>query len=97
MEQFPTQEEARKKGCPKSAFLGLCEDGFVKGVPKGNYTKGKLNKAYSVKAAKLLQSKNFESITSKELWSEVMAGEIKTPNSQMEVVLSLAKNNLLNI
>ena len=25
------------KDCPRVAFLGLCEDGFVAGVPKGNY------------------------------------------------------------
>jgi hypothetical protein len=25
------------KGCPKNTFLGLCEEGIVKGVNKGNY------------------------------------------------------------
>ena len=37
MEVFPTQESSRKKGCPQSAFLGLCEDGYVKGIPQGRY------------------------------------------------------------
>ena len=25
------------KACPKVAFLGLCEDGFINGIPAGNY------------------------------------------------------------
>jgi len=29
---FPTQLSLRKKVCPRSAFLGLCEEGKVKGV-----------------------------------------------------------------
>jgi hypothetical protein len=23
------------KGCPRDAFLGLCEEGLIKGIPKG--------------------------------------------------------------
>lgn len=37
LEVFPTQESSRKKGCPKSTFLGLCENGYVKGIPAGKY------------------------------------------------------------
>jgi hypothetical protein len=45
---------AQKKGCPRGAFLGLCEEGLVKGIPAGNYTTSKDNKAYAVRAAELL-------------------------------------------
>jgi hypothetical protein len=30
---YPTSPTARKKGCPRGAFLGLCEEGLVKGIP----------------------------------------------------------------
>ena len=29
---FPDSDSSRSKGCPKSAFLGLCEDGLIKGL-----------------------------------------------------------------
>lgn len=32
-------ESSQEKGCPKNTFLGLCEEGLVKGISKGNYTK----------------------------------------------------------
>ena len=96
-EQFPNQIESQKKGCPKSAFLGLCEDGFVKGVPVGNYTRRTLNKSYAVKAVSILKANRNSSINSKQLWELVMDGESKTPNLQMDVVLALAESDLLNI
>ncbi|MFZ4595190.1 MAG: DUF6979 family protein, partial [Verrucomicrobiaceae bacterium] len=51
---FLPTEEGRKKSCPKSTFLGLCEEGLVKGVPTGNYTRSKLNKAYVLQAVRWL-------------------------------------------
>ena len=33
---FPNSETAQKKSCPKNAFLGLCEEGMVRGVESGN-------------------------------------------------------------
>ena len=98
MEQFPTQEASRKKGCPKSVFLGLCEDGFVKGIPKGNYIKRKikLNKGYAIKAVNILFHNKVNEISPRKLWELVMEGEQKTPNAQMDVVLSLWNNNLIN-
>lgn len=96
-EQFPDQVESQKKGCPKSAFLGLCENGLVKGVPVGKYTRGKLNKSYAIKAVEILNSRSHANVTPKQLWKLVMNGETKTSNSQMDVVLALAEKNLLNI
>ncbi|WP_420865668.1 DUF6979 family protein [Dickeya oryzae] len=43
-----------KKSCPLSAFLGLCEDGYIKGIPKGKYTKSYKNKKYAVVAADIV-------------------------------------------
>ncbi len=37
--EFKNNVASIKKSCPKNAFLGLAESGFVVGVPKGSYTK----------------------------------------------------------
>lgn len=29
-------KSAQEKGCPKNTFLGLCEEGLIKGIPIGN-------------------------------------------------------------
>ena len=53
---YSKSAEVRKKGCPKNTFLSLCETGYIKGVPKGNYTNAKENKDYTLKALPLLKS-----------------------------------------
>ena len=37
-EVFMDSKSSQEKGCPKSAFLGLCEEGFIKEISKGKYT-----------------------------------------------------------
>jgi hypothetical protein len=32
-EVFPDAPEARKKTCPREAFLGLCQEGMLVGIP----------------------------------------------------------------
>jgi hypothetical protein len=39
-----------EKGCPKSTFLGLCEEGLIKGIDKGSYTRSIINKSYGLAA-----------------------------------------------
>jgi hypothetical protein len=92
---FGKGTHAQKKGCPKGAFLGLCEDGLVRGVLPGNYTKSLKNKAYAIKAVELLKDNPSLMADINELWAFVMEGEDKSHNSQMDVVVSLWKNALL--
>jgi hypothetical protein len=54
---YPTSTAARNKGCPRGAFLGLCEDGLVKGIPAGRNTASKDNKEYAVRAVAFLIEK----------------------------------------
>jgi hypothetical protein len=91
---YPTSQAARKKGCPRGAFLGLCEEGLVKGIPAGQYTASKHNKAYAVRAARLLLEGTRKWSVS-ELWRAVTDDPEKTHNSQMDVVLALWKNGLI--
>jgi len=91
---YPTSPAARKKGCPRGAFLGLCEEGLVKGIPAGHYTKSKDNKAYAVRAAALL-TEGTRSWSKSTLWQAVTNDPEKTHNSQMDIVLALWKNDLI--
>ena len=91
---YPTSLTARRKGGPRGAFLGLCEEGMVKGIPSGSYTNSKDDKAYAVGAAALLIAGTRKWSIS-ELWQEVTDDPERAHNSQMDIVMSLWKNELL--
>ena len=40
-EIFPEQKEkeGREKSCPRNAFLGLAEEGLIRSIPPGSYTR----------------------------------------------------------
>jgi hypothetical protein len=93
---FPYSESLQDKGCPRGAFLGLCEDGRVAGVPAGNYTRSRDNKAYALRAVALLIAEPaLANADPKALWERVMNGDPKAYNSQMDVVLALWHRGLL--
>jgi Family of unknown function (DUF6979) len=91
-EVFPDSSESRNKACPKCAFLGLAEDGFVKGVPAGSYTTSKKNKRYALEGLKLLLSNPSLAGLPEDMWRLIMTGEEKQHNQQMDVVAGLWKN-----
>jgi hypothetical protein len=91
---YPTSPAAQKKSCPRGAFLGLCEEGLVQGIPAGSYTVSKANKAYAVRAVTLL-TEGTEQRSTSALWRAVNNGAEKTHNSQMDVVLALWNNDLI--
>ena len=87
-EMFFDSINSQEKGCPKNTFLGLCEAGLVKGIPKGKYTKSIKNKKYAIDAIEILRQADKKMFTPKELWAELNLGD-KKHNSQMDVVLVL--------
>lgn len=92
---FPHSQSLQDKSCPRLAFLGLCEDGRVAGVPAGTYTESVANKAYAVRAAGLLAANpDLAARGARVLWDRVI-GASKAHNSQMDVVLGLHANGLL--
>jgi len=91
---YPTSPAARKKGDPRGAFLGLCEEGMVKGIPPGHYTTSKANKALAVRAAELLLEGKQSGSTS-TLWKAVTNDPEQIHNGQMDIVLALWKNGLI--
>jgi hypothetical protein len=64
---FPESSTAQMKGCPKGAFLGVCEEGQVKDVPSGEYTRFRENKLYAIRATALLRA-GASAPTPSELW-----------------------------
>lgn len=80
-----------EKGCPRTAFLSLCELGLVKGVNKGVYVRSQSNKAYTQTAYKKLLSSQ-QTLSRSELWKTVSN---KKHNSQIDVLFGLFKQGLL--
>ena len=85
----------QEKGCPKNAFLGLCEEGIVKGIPGGRYTRSKKNKEYALNAIRILKRSPGLVENKSALWNRVMAGVEKSHNGQMDVVTALWDEGLV--
>ena len=94
---FPTNSTSIKKCCPKNPFLGLCEEGLISGINSGQYTRSELNKSYALRAVEILKRKG--DCAPKDFWLEVLrslnSNVSKPHNSQMKVVLSLWRANLI--
>ena len=82
---------SQKEGCPRAAFLGLCEEGYIKDVPAGRYVfrGGQANKGYAVEAVKLLKEQGELAGEKMKLWRQASGGKCKNHQSQMDVVLGL--------
>ena len=92
-EIFPNSPTSQDKGCPKSAFLGLCQEGYVKGIPPRRCTHSLDNSRYAVKAAVLLKADPSLSKNKTILWSKIV--QDKKHNSQLDVVLALWENDFI--
>lgn len=86
-----------EKPCPRSAFLGLCEEGFIKGVPRGNYCRATKNKEYAISAVNMLKKNPRWRSNKKDLWNEIVKDNPITHNYQLDIVFEFWDNNLLNI
>jgi hypothetical protein len=91
---YPTSPAARRKAGPRGAFLGLCEEGLVKGIPPGDYSSSKDNKACAVRAVALLKEGK-QHWSRSALWQAVTDGVEKTETGQIDVVLALWNNGLI--
>jgi len=92
---FPQSTSLQDKGCPKAAFLGLCNEGMVIGLPAGEYVKPSKNGDYATAAVNILRSNRFLASQPELLWEKV-AGKTKSSNSQMEVVVGLWEAKCIN-
>jgi len=88
-EIFGEGTSSQTKGCPRNTFLGLCENGKIKGVNAGSYTSSKKNKDYALKACEFLKNNPSLSKEPKLLWAKIMQGQKIKYNQQMDVVCAL--------
>ena len=89
-----------KKCNPRSAYLGLCEIGLVKGIPAGTYTLLHKSVRYTLCALEVLRDyPNVAQTTTYQLWNAVtfrIDRIIPAHNQgQMDVVMALWNENLI--
>jgi uncharacterized protein DUF6979 len=86
------------KGCPRGAYLGLCEEGLVKGAPRPSerLTKSIDNKRYAIKAVEALRRDETLRCRPADLWREASQPRTIAPNGQMDVVLGLWAADLIS-
>lgn len=89
---FPNSQSSRKKNCPRSTFLGLCEEGLIQDSKPGHYLTRKTNKEYALNAIQILKSEQ-KFTSGNDLWKKALNGKVVKYNYQMDVVLALWKNN----
>ena len=92
---FGAGTSGQEKSCPRDAFLGLCQQGLVRGVPGGRYTASKKSAGYAVSAAAILRNRPELADRPIDLWNTVVRNQPKAHNQQMNVVIALWKANLL--
>jgi hypothetical protein len=90
---YPDKPYMQKKSAPKSAFLGLCEAGVVKGVAVAEPGAENRNKEHAVKAVELLRAGTHKTIPA--LWTAVAEGDEAPHAAQLDVVMALWKNGLI--
>jgi hypothetical protein len=86
---FPRSKSCQTKACPRNAFLGLCSEGLIRDVPKGDYTRSVDNRRYAVEAVAILRKDLYTKPSVAALWRSVIGKTAKKPNGQMNVVLAL--------
>lgn len=86
--------DAYDEQCPKIAFIGLCSEGMIKGIPANSYglKRETKNKRYAVDAAKLLLAGHDMDIPS--IWERVTDKKI-VHHGQISIVISLYQAELL--
>ena len=93
---FPNSKSQQEKGCPRGAFLGLCEEGRIVGIPTGSYTRSRDNKKYALRAIEFLTQDPSLANDITALWKRIMNGHRKVHNSQMDVVVALWRRGLIS-
>lgn len=98
-EILPHSRTARGKSCPRGAFVGLCQAGYVQGIVVNKVadaaadTKPLKNQRYAVKAAQILCDN--PAISQNQLWDKATEGLNPEQNGQMDVVITLYNQGLL--
>lgn len=80
------------KDCPKNTFLGLCQEGYIKNVRKGRYTKASKNLDYAKEGVRILKTTDKRYEKHGLLWKDIRSNLSLEPNpgdGQAPVILGL--------
>lgn len=94
-EVFPHSLSAQEKGCPKSTFLGFCEEGLIPGAPRGSYTRSILNKEYGLRGLEAVRKNQSLLEDDARLWEIASEGSGISSNYQMDVLRGLWNQHLI--
>jgi hypothetical protein len=95
------QNNVGDKDCPRVAFLGLCEDGYVVGVPNGSNgsyigTSNSVIKQRAVQIRKIIMTANppaLPTATNASIWTRV--GGTGQDQGVIELIYELFRNSML--
>jgi hypothetical protein len=89
----------KKRGVQKNAFLGLCEEGLVKNIPRGTYNSRETskNKDYAIKAVNIVREHPNLLNDINKLWKQVTNGNGISHNYQMDIVKALIVNKYIKV
>lgn len=91
----PNSIDAAAKLCPRTTFLTLCGEGYVREVPQGHYVNGRENAGHAIALARvLLNDSDLVDASTARLW-KLGGGAGKHENDQVDVVVSLCRAGLL--
>ena len=85
----------QERGCGRSAFLGLCAAGVVRGVDASDCADAKKDQDYALRALKILNEDPTLAHDQDTLWRLVTEGRTIRHNGQMDVVCTLFRADLL--
>lgn len=92
------QLKVSDKECPKAAFLGLCENGNVIGVPSGTYMRSNaINKQRAIDIRNIIMNKNppaLPTVMKKNVWKQVTS-PTKADEGVINVVYGLFNGGVL--
>lgn len=95
-EIFKESPASVAKNCPRSAFLVLCQEGLINGVPKGNYTNATETKEYILNGLELIKNNITLANSPSKLWHKVV-DKNKEHNQRMHILCDLYKKGYINI
>ena len=104
-EKIIPSAESQKKGCPRYAFLGLAEEGYIKRIPCGSYINSddEKNKKYALAGVILLRGYPNHRINKARMWRSIQSmwrlmrddSIAKHHNNQLDVVVALYENGYI--
>jgi hypothetical protein len=91
-----SQLNISSKACPKSTFIVLCANAYVRGISNGNYdNRIQENKNHVIRIMTNIDFPNTEFSNYSNIWRRFISN--KPHNSQIDVIHALYEHDLLEI